>query len=441
VVDLGLDIHAWALAAGPARRRDLLSRIADGGLGHVGVGDHIDFHGGAGFDGFVSATAAAVSEPRLDVVIGVYLLALRHPMTVARQLSSLSEVAPGRITLGVGLAGEDRKEVANCGVDPATRGRRTDEALDVLRRLGTGDQVDHDGEFFRIEGARVLPAPLPRVPVLVGGTAEQAMRRTVEHGDGWIGVFSSARRVGAVRARLAEIAAEVGKPAPDRTAIKVWCGFGEPAAAESRLAHQMESLYKIPYDSVRKVAPAGPPAQVAEFLLPCAEAGCTEITLIPSGESWEAVIDAAAEIRSRLDEAVGPSGTVGEVVRELPEAADTLWARLRDPAEVGWVDLIAKAEMDGRLRRFSLADGSSGAELITDHDDVARSYSYTYLEGGMPVRRYRATLDVTPNGAGSTVRWRGEVRASSPGLERKIVENLGGMFADGFATLAGEGPS
>lgn len=300
MVDLGLDVHAHILAAEPARRRTLLARTADAGIGHVGVGDHVSFHGGTGFDGFVSATAAAATEDRLGVVIGVYLLALRHPLTVARQLSSLAQLAPGRIVLGVGVAGEDRSEVSNCGVDPATRGRRTDEALTVLELLTTGEPVDHEGEFFSLTGAAVVPAPSPRVPVLVGGLSEQALRRTVAHGDGWLGVFCSARRVAAVRARIAELAAAAGRPTPARMALKVWCGFGEPGRAEELLSRQMQDLYRIPFDKVRRLAPAGPPEHVAEFLVPYVDAGCTEITLIPSGECWEAEIDAAAEVRAHL---------------------------------------------------------------------------------------------------------------------------------------------
>jgi alkanesulfonate monooxygenase SsuD/methylene tetrahydromethanopterin reductase-like flavin-dependent oxidoreductase (luciferase family) len=132
MIQLGVDVHDSILEATPQRRRALLDRAARGGLDHVCVGDHVSFHDGAGFDGMVSAAAALASNDRLDVWIAVYQLALRHPLVVARQLASLAQIAPGRITLGVGVGGEDRTEVSNCGVDPATRGRRLDECLDVL---------------------------------------------------------------------------------------------------------------------------------------------------------------------------------------------------------------------------------------------------------------------------------------------------------------------
>ena len=106
-------------------RRELLARVHASGLDHVFVADHISFFTGLGMDGLIQAATIAALEPNLQIHIGVYLLALRHPLPVARQIASLCESAPGRLVLGVGVGGEDRHEIEICGVDPATRGRRT----------------------------------------------------------------------------------------------------------------------------------------------------------------------------------------------------------------------------------------------------------------------------------------------------------------------------
>jgi alkanesulfonate monooxygenase SsuD/methylene tetrahydromethanopterin reductase-like flavin-dependent oxidoreductase (luciferase family) len=142
-LSVGTSVHDRVLSGPAAQRRALLGRIADAGIDHVIVADHVSFHGGTGFDGMVGAAAALATEDRIDVLIGVYQLALRHPMTVARQLASLNEMAPGRLTFGVGVGGEDRSEVTNCGVDPATRGRRIDESLGLLRRLASGEVLPY----------------------------------------------------------------------------------------------------------------------------------------------------------------------------------------------------------------------------------------------------------------------------------------------------------
>ena len=89
-----------------------LGRVHDAGIDHICCGDHVSFFVGAGLDGLLQATALATLHPTLPVMTGVYLLPLRHPVLVARQLSDLDQLAPGRLIFGVGIGGEeDRKSV------------------------------------------------------------------------------------------------------------------------------------------------------------------------------------------------------------------------------------------------------------------------------------------------------------------------------------------
>ena len=83
--------------------RPVLARMEAVGIDHVGTADHVSFHTGWGLDGLINATAYLMASERLPVYVGVYLLALRNPVTVMRQLSAIAEHAPGRLTLGVGV--------------------------------------------------------------------------------------------------------------------------------------------------------------------------------------------------------------------------------------------------------------------------------------------------------------------------------------------------
>jgi alkanesulfonate monooxygenase SsuD/methylene tetrahydromethanopterin reductase-like flavin-dependent oxidoreductase (luciferase family) len=306
MVTVGISDQDLVLNPDPEARRRLLDRVADGGIGHLTVGDHLSFHGGTGFDGIVSATSVLAAHERLSVTIGVYLLALRHPLAVARQISTLCQLAPGRLTLGVGVGGEDRSEVSNAGVDPATRGRRLDEALTVLSALSEGDAVTHHGEFFDLDDARVLPPPQPRVPIMVGGRGEPAVRRTARYGDGWLGIFCSARRFAATRQQILATAAELGRPTPSRFGVNVWCGLdADPARARDLLGQRMQALYRLPPEKFQHIAPAGTPAQVADWLAAFVEAGAQHVTVVPVADSTEAGIDAVAEIRERLTTPAG----------------------------------------------------------------------------------------------------------------------------------------
>jgi alkanesulfonate monooxygenase SsuD/methylene tetrahydromethanopterin reductase-like flavin-dependent oxidoreductase (luciferase family) len=266
----------------------------------VCVGDHVSFHDGAGFDGMVSAAAALASNDRLDVWIAVYQLALRHPLVVARQLASLAQIAPGRITLGVGVGREDRTEVSNCGVDPATRGRRLDECLDVLVKLATGDEIDHSGAFFELERARVTPPPSPAVPIVIGGSSDDSIRRTARHGTGWLGIFVSAHRFAEIVDRVRDAAMTADRTV-DWFGLQVWCGLDPtPGCGRRLLSRSLEELYHLPFERFEHVCPAGTAADVADWLRPFVEAGAVHITVLPAARDWEAGIDQAIEVKSLL---------------------------------------------------------------------------------------------------------------------------------------------
>ena len=164
-----------------------LPLIADAPVDHLCVGDHVSFFVGAGSDGLITASTLLAAQARLPVYVALYLLPLRHPVPVARQLATLAQVAPGRLTLGVGIGGEDRHEIEVCGVDPHTRGCRMDESLEILRALADGSPVSFSGEHFSLKEAIVSPPPSPRVPLIVGGRSDAAMHRAAQFGDGWLG--------------------------------------------------------------------------------------------------------------------------------------------------------------------------------------------------------------------------------------------------------------
>ncbi|HEY3735470.1 MAG TPA: LLM class flavin-dependent oxidoreductase [Streptosporangiaceae bacterium] len=292
--------------AGPElldRRRRLLGRMTEAGLDHVMIGDHVMFAGGLGNDGLADAASIVTANDALDVYLGVYLLVLRHPLLVARQLVTVAQLAPGRLTLGVGIGGDDRREVAACGVDPRTRGRRMDEALVVLRGLLTGAEISHYGEFFSLDRAAIRPVPASPVPIVVGGRSDAALRRAGRLGDGWLGIWVSARRCAEAIETVAAHAAEAGRrDAGWRHGMTFWCGFGAARAqARTRVAAVMESFYRVPFDNFEPYVPLGSPAEVAEQVTPYIEAGCGTLNFVPFAGSAEEGIDAVAEVRQILD--------------------------------------------------------------------------------------------------------------------------------------------
>jgi alkanesulfonate monooxygenase SsuD/methylene tetrahydromethanopterin reductase-like flavin-dependent oxidoreductase (luciferase family) len=283
-----------------------LARVADAGVDHVCVGDHVSFFVGAGTDGLIAATSMLTAQAELAVYVGLYLLPLRHPVPVARQLATIAQIAPGRLTLGVGTGGEDRHEIEVCGVDPKTRGRRMDECLQILRQLADGTPVTFDGQFFSLKDALILPAPAPRIPLIVGGRSDAAVNRAARLGDGWLGIWVSPRRFASVAEQIAQEASGVRRdPSDFKHALNVWCGFAATRdAAREPLATQMQRFYQMPFEPFERYSPYGTPEDVAEFLSPYIEAGCEAFNVIPCADDPETAVGAVGELRQLLKRSV-----------------------------------------------------------------------------------------------------------------------------------------
>jgi alkanesulfonate monooxygenase SsuD/methylene tetrahydromethanopterin reductase-like flavin-dependent oxidoreductase (luciferase family) len=129
----------------------------------------------------------AVHAPNVRVVLGIMLLSFLHPVQVAEDVATLDALTGGRVTFGAGLGYSDREFVA-FGVERRTRAARFEEALELVKKLWSGEPVEHDGAHFRIESGvqpSVLPLQRPRPPVWIAGQAEPAVRRAARLGDAW----------------------------------------------------------------------------------------------------------------------------------------------------------------------------------------------------------------------------------------------------------------
>jgi len=301
-VRIGMFPPPGLLEQSPETARAFLAQAEREGIDHICCGDHVSFFGGMGSDGLMQAAALAMLHPTLPVHTGVYLLPLRHPVLVARQLADLARMAPGRLVFGAGIGGEDRHEAAVCGVDPATRGLRMDECLAVVRELLTGKPVTYHGRFFDLDDAVIAPAPADPVPVIIGGRSDAAIRRAGRLGDGWLGIWNSPRRFAAATEMAAEAAARAGRADPPRQhAMQVWCGIaGSRQAARDCLAPAMEGFYQLPFGQFERYCPYGTPEDVAGFLAPYVAAGCTEFNLIPQSPDPDQAIAGAAAVKRLL---------------------------------------------------------------------------------------------------------------------------------------------
>jgi probable F420-dependent oxidoreductase len=143
-------------------------------------------------DPFVALTAAAVATESLVVGTGIALIPQRDPIITAKEVASLDAVSAGRFLFGVGV-GWNRQEVTNHGVDPAVRGRVTDERLDAMIAIWTQDEAEFHGEFVDFDPIFCWPKPVtrPYPPLYVGGGGPAAFRRIARLDAGWMAIAPS----------------------------------------------------------------------------------------------------------------------------------------------------------------------------------------------------------------------------------------------------------
>ena len=128
---------------------------------------------------------AAVTE-RIRFVTGIVILPQRQTALVAKQAAEVDVLSGGRMVLGVGIGWNDVEYIA-LGANFRDRGRRSEEQIEVMRRLWTRASVDFDGRWHRIPAAGINPLPVQRpIPIWIGGQAEPVLRRAARIGEGWL---------------------------------------------------------------------------------------------------------------------------------------------------------------------------------------------------------------------------------------------------------------
>ena len=159
--------------------------------------------------------AAAGATKTLRVMTGIVIVPLYNPVLLAKMISTLDVVSAGRVDFGIGISGQRGTQVEfdAVGVSVRTRGRRTDEMLQVMKRLWTEEHVSHHGRFFDFDDVTLLPGPVqqPHPPIWVSGRSDAAMRRAALLGDGWYPYLFTVRRLKQSNEQIRQIAAEAGR--------------------------------------------------------------------------------------------------------------------------------------------------------------------------------------------------------------------------------------
>jgi probable F420-dependent oxidoreductase len=253
--------------------------IEEAGFEAVSCGEHVAFHGPTP-SAFINLAHAAGVSARLRLLSAITLVPLYPPALLAKQAAMLDVVSGGRFDFGVGVGGEYPPEFEAVGVPHSERGARTDEALEAILALWTGDPVEFEGRFTRLPGVSIDPAPIqrPHPPIWVAGRSPAAMRRAARYGDVWMPYFYTPEQVGESLGEVRRMAAERGRE-PEQVAAAVNCFVAVDRDGRSARRTAVESvsrIYKQEFSGVReRYLVAGTPAQCVERLGEYLDAGAT----------------------------------------------------------------------------------------------------------------------------------------------------------------------
>ena len=164
---------------------------------------------------FLSFVAGRLRNMKLGT--STLVLPTRHPIILAKELATLDFLSQGRLFPAIGLGGEESKDLQAIGIDRKQRAARTDEMIQLMRRLWTEECVTFQGKFFTVEDATILPRPWQKngLPIWIGGRSEAALRRTGRLGDGWLVSSVSPAEVEQGIQSIRAYAAAAGRQVPE----------------------------------------------------------------------------------------------------------------------------------------------------------------------------------------------------------------------------------
>jgi probable F420-dependent oxidoreductase len=195
----GLNYNTGFVGTDPANLKAIARHADDLGFESFYVPEHVTLYPGARVGEAVFAPDLPIADPleclafvaatttSILLGTGVLLLPFHHPVVLAKRLATLDVLSGGRMRLfSIGVSSLPG-EAAAVGIDYKTRGRRADEAIDVLRALWAGDATGttFHGEFYSFENVTSYPKPLQMLPVHIGGSSPAAARRAGRRGDGY----------------------------------------------------------------------------------------------------------------------------------------------------------------------------------------------------------------------------------------------------------------
>lgn len=206
---LGIHLPQFGRASSPDAIMAAAQRAEVLGYAGVWVSDHVVQPAGQGYpspylyDPLLTLTWAAAATSSIGLGTSVLVVPQYHPLQLANSLASLDNLSGGRLTVGAGV-GWSEGEFAALGQEFANRGRRMDEAIDIMRLVWSTDPATFEGEHYQFADIKVQPRPAHPIPIWIGGGSEATLERAVSRGDGLHAISTAPEDLAPLIARVRE---------------------------------------------------------------------------------------------------------------------------------------------------------------------------------------------------------------------------------------------
>ena len=276
-MDISIGLPNTLNHAGPLMV-DWARRAEERGFTSLGTIDRIVY---PNYDTITSLAVAAGATSRIGLLSGILLAPLYPPVWLAKAAASLDAMSGGRLTLGLGVGGR-ADDFAAMGVAMNERGRAMDRALEVMRTVFAGGALPGDAFPVASHGSPKL---------LIGGTSDAAVRRTVEYGQGWIAGGGGPEATAPMVTRVRKAWEDAGREGLPRIAALAYFGLGDDEQSRASL----RSYYGFLGDWVDAVVESAlrTPQSLRDAVEAYAEAGVDELIFDPTVASLDEVDRAA----------------------------------------------------------------------------------------------------------------------------------------------------
>ena len=275
-----------------------VDRCEDGGVDSIWQTDRL-VSKEAMLECMSTMAALAGHTEKIRFGMNVASIALRDPLLTAKQCATIDFLSDGRLLPAFGLGSALARDYSATGTQTKRRGKKADEALDLVARLWTENDVNFDGEFFQYEAASISPKPAnPGIPLWIGGSSEVAMRRTAKYGTGWLGGIDTPEQAKLVVAGIKSALLETGRSIDeDHYGASFLFRFGSPeddvvATTAKGLAGRLKQSpdrYLVAGDASAMVG------RIREFI----DAGCQKFVMLPMANG---TTDVMAQTRLFIEE-------------------------------------------------------------------------------------------------------------------------------------------